>query len=631
MITRSARRIAAVLAACVLAVLPAAETASAAAPQAAAPHAAAARPGAGPNGRTTFGVQPSTADKPDGRPNYSYGVTPGAVIRDHIAIWNYSAKPLTLSVYAADAINSAEGGFDLLARAARSSDAGTWIKLGRSRVTVAARSRVIVPFTLTVPRTVTPGDHPAGIVASLSAVRTGAKGDRVQVDQRVGARMYLRVAGQLRPLLAVEDLHTDYHGTANPFGTGTATVSYTVRNTGNVRLAAEQTVRVRDAFGGIATVKGSRDLAEVLPGNALRISVTATGVLPTVRDTTTVSVDAVSVRGDVAIPDLPSLTRSQGFWAVPWSLFAVLAAVAAVAVAWWIRRRRRRRGPRPDAARTAGTAPKKPAPVSRASAPVAMVLAALSLWAAAPAAHAAAPGDLTVAPRHGSAAEPITLTAAGPCPDGTRNVIARVKGAGFPRDGKIVVGNSEIGAYPSAPGGGLVIPLTYTMQDYAHDAGFSTLRGTYTFTVSCLEAPFGLKSLRDLTGSLRFTSGTTYTDGTRATPEKPTAGTSAQPGGTARPGRSSAPGGLGRTAPADGQGGQGLVPPASPDASGAPAQGGVTGVVNAASADPAGDAHGSLIAWSLGGFAVAFLVLLAGAAQWVRGRRGRAARADTSA
>ncbi|MFE0625843.1 hypothetical protein ACFW3D_02615 [Streptomyces sp. NPDC058864] len=623
MITRSARRIAAVLAACVLAVLPAAETASAATPYAAASHAAAARPGAGPNGRTTFGVQPSTADKPDGRPNYSYGVTPGAVIRDHIAIWNYSAKPLTLSVYAADAINSAGGGFDLLPRATKSSDAGTWVKLGRSRVTVASRSRVIVPFTLTVPRTVSPGDHPAGIVASLSAVRTGAKGDRVQVDQRVGARMYLRVAGQLRPLLSVEDLHTDYHGTANPFGTGSATVSYTVRNTGNVRLAAEQTVRVRDAFGGIATVKGSRDLAEILPGNALRISVTATGVLPTVRDTTTVSVDAVSVRGDVAIPDLPSLTRTQGFWAVPWALLAVLLVVAAVATTWWVRRRRRR-GPRPDDARTAAAAPRKRAPASRASAPVAMVLAVLSLWVAVPAAHAAERGALTVAPQHGSATEPITLTAAGPCPDGTRNVIAWVKGAGFPRDGKVVVGNSEIGTYPAAPGGGRVIPLTYTMQDYALDAGFSTLRGTYTFTVSCLEAPFGLKSLRDFTGSLRFTSRTSYTDGTRATPGNPAAGRSAEPGGTA-PAPSSAPGG---SAPSAASGGPGPVSSGAPDASGVPAQGGVTGVVNAASADAAGG--GSLVVWSLGGFAVAFLVLLAGAAQWVRGRRGRAASVDTS-
>ncbi|MFF7211612.1 hypothetical protein ACFZAU_13915 [Streptomyces sp. NPDC008238] len=627
MITRSARRIAAVLAACVLAVLPAAETASAATPQAAASHAATARPGAGPNGRTTFGVQPSTADKPDGRPHYSYGVTPGAVIRDHIAIWNYSAEPLTLDVYAADAVNSAEGGFDLLPRATKSADAGTWVKLGRSRVTVASRSRVIVPFTLTVPRTVSPGDHPAGIVASLSAVRTSAKGDRVQVDQRVGARMYLRVAGRLRPLLDVEDVHTEYHGTANPFGTGTATVSYTVRNSGNVRLAAEQTVRVHDAFGGIATVKGSRDLAEILPGNALRISVTATGVLPTVRDATTVSVDAVSVRGDVAIPDLPSLTRTQGFWAVPWSLLAVLLVVVVAAVVWWVRRRRRRRGQRPDAARTAAASPKKPAPASRASAPVAMVLAALSLWAGAPAAHAAERGGLTVAPQHGSATEPMTLTAAGPCPDGTRNLIAWVKGAGFPRDGKVVVGNSEIGTYPSAPGGGPVVPLTYTMQDYALDAGFSTLRGTYTFTVSCLEAPFGLKSLRDFSGSLRFASKTSYTDGTRATPENPGAARSAQPGGTAGPGASSTPGGSGPSAPA---GGQGTVPSGSPYASGAPGQGGVTGVVNAASADPAGDGSGSLAAWSLGGFAVAFLVLLAGAAQWVRGRRGRTASADTS-
>jgi hypothetical protein len=628
MITRSARRIAAVLAACVLAVLPAAETASAAAS-----HPAAARPGAGPNGRTTFGVQPSSAKKPDGRPNYSYGVTPGAVVRDHIAVWNYSDKPLTLSVYAADAINSAEGGFDLLPRGTRSSDAGTWVKLAKSRVTVGSRSRVIVPFTLTVPRTVTPGDHPAGIVASLSAVRTGAKGDRVQVDQRVGARMYLRVAGQLRPRLTVEDLHTDYHGTANPFGTGSATVTYTVRNTGNVRLAAEQTVRVRDVFGGIAKVKGSRDLAEILPGSSLRISVTATGVLPTVRDTTTVSVDAVSVRGDVAIPDLPSLTRSQGFWAVPWSLLAVLSAVVGAAAAWFVRRRRRR-GPRPAAAgRTAATAPKKRA-ASRAASPVAMVLAAVTLWTAAPIAAAAEPGGLTVAPQHGTATEPVTLTASGPCPEGTKNVIAWVRGAGFPRDGKVVVGNAAIGTYPAAPGGGLVIPLTYTMQDYANDAGFSTLRGAYTFTVSCLKAPFGLKSLRDFTGSLRFTSKNAYTDGTRATPETPAAGSTAGPGGSGQPGQPSAPGGSGPTAaggsgPSAPAGGQAPAPSGSPDGSGAPAQG-APGVVNAASADTAGDSHSTLVAWSLGGFAVAFLVVLAGAAQWVRGRRGRAARADAS-
>lgn len=172
-----------------------------------------------------------------------------------------------------------------------------------------------------------------------------------------------------------------------------------------------------------------------------------------------------------------------------------------------------------------------------------------------------------------------------------------------------------------------MIPLTYTMQDYALDSGFSTLRGTYTFTVSCLEAPFGLKSLRDFSGSLRFTSKTSYTDGTRATPEKLAAGSSAQPGGTAGQGQPSTPDGSGPSAPA---GGPGSPPAGSAYASGAPAQGGVTGVVNAASADPAGDAYGSLVAWSAGGFAVALLVLLAGTAQWVRGRRGRAARADTS-
>nr|WP_107907961.1 DUF916 domain-containing protein [Streptomyces chartreusis] len=151
MITTSARRIAAVLAACLLAVLPAAD-ASAAAP---------ADGGQGSPGRTTFGVQPSAVKKPDARPNFSYGATPGALVKDHIAVFNYGRKPLTLRVYAQDAFTTDDGGFDLFAARHRPADVGSWIKLRKSEVKVPARSRVIVPFTLTVPAKATPATTPA--------------------------------------------------------------------------------------------------------------------------------------------------------------------------------------------------------------------------------------------------------------------------------------------------------------------------------------------------------------------------------------------------------------------------------------------------------------------------------------
>ncbi|WP_351231846.1 DUF916 domain-containing protein [Streptomyces sp. NPDC002133] len=626
MITTSARRIAAALAAGLIAVLPAtAAAASAASPV------PATRQSDGGQGRTTFGVQPSAAKKPDARPNFSYGATPGAVVKDHIAVFNYSDRPLTLRVYAGDAFTTADGGFDLFAADHKPTDVGAWVKLGRNVLSVPRRSHVIVPFTMTVPRNATPGDHTGGIVASLSAVRTDKKGNEVSVDQRVGARIYLRLSGELNSQLAVEDLHTTYHGTTNPFGTGSATVTYTVRNIGNVRLAARQAVHVRDALGGEADVAKVRGITELLPGASLKITTSATGVRPTVRDTTTVTVDPEPVRGDVKHRVLPRVTRTAAFPAVPWTLLIVLCAVAVLLTLNLVRRRRRRgpmRGPsgqrRTEAAATQGLA-------SSAAGLAAVVLAAAAIVAGTPAgARAAENGPLAVTPARGSDAEPITLTAAGPCPAKTTNVIARVTGAGFPRGGQIVVGNAPLATYPQAPGGGLAIPLTFTMRDYASRAGFTALRGTYTFTVSCLKGPFDLTSLRDFTGSLRFTAKNAYRDGTSVAAVEGTAQGEKAPGRSGQPVPPTASGG------GTGAGTQGAAPGSAAGAGDAasvmptaPANGAGAPAAAAGDADPRNSGT-SFAAWSVAGFAVALLSLVAGAAHWARGRRARAAAASAT-
>ncbi|MEW2397000.1 DUF916 domain-containing protein [Streptomyces sp. NPDC046862] len=633
MITTSARRIAAVLAACLLAVLPAA-TASATAP---------GDGGRTGTGRTTFGVQPSSAKKPDARPNFSYGATPGAAVKDHIAVFNYGTSALTLRVYAQDAFTTADGGFDLFAAQHKPTGAGSWIKLRRNQVKVPARSHVIVPFTLTVPQKATPGDHTGGIVASLSAAGADTKGNKVAVDQRVGARVYLRVAGELTPRLAVEDLHTAYHGTANPFGSGSATVTYTIRNTGNVRLAARQAVGVRDGMGGAAKVARLRDLPELLPGDAVRITTSATGVLPAFRDTTTVTVDPEPVRGDIKHRILPRVTRTGAFSAVPWGLLVLLLVLAAAATVLLLRRRRRRRattgGVKPvrkasgakSGTKSGATSGAKSGATSGAKQAVglaAVLLAASGAVLGTPAdARAADAGKLAVTPGKGSDTQPLTLVAGASCPAKTVNVIARVTGAGFPRGGQIVVGNAPLATYPKAPGGGPAVPLTYTMRDYASTAGFTTLRGTYTFTVSCLKGPFDLTSLRDFKGSLRFTGKTAYRDGTEVAFPKAAVPKGPAPAATASPGQSGQSGQSGES----GESGQlpGLpVPPSTPDGSGAPGAAPLTAARTSAARDSSGT---SLTALSVGGFAVCLLALLTGVGFWARGRRARTERSNTTA
>ncbi|MFJ6481896.1 WxL protein peptidoglycan domain-containing protein [Streptomyces sp. NPDC091682] len=469
--------------------------------------------------KSTFGVQPAGPKEPDTRAHFSYGVTGGAGLRDQIAVWNYGDEPLTVAVYASDAVNTADGGFDLLPAGQAPKDAGSWIKLEKDTVTVPPKANVIVPFTLAVPRDATPGDHTAGIVATLAAGGQDAQGNKVRLDQRVGTRVYLRLAGELTPRLAVEDVKASYAGTPNPFGTGSATVTYTLRNTGNVRLGARQAVRINGMLGGSVTEGGLKDLGDLLPGSSLTITAKADGVRPALRSSAVVSVQAVATREGVD-PKLPSLTRSASLWTVPWTLLALVLATTACGLWLWRRRRLARAAATASARRrtTPEIVEKEPIvhftrPSRRDAAGAAVLVAAVVTLAAAAlpgaAAEAAQAGTAVINPATGTDTTSVDLATSAACPAPATNVLVKVTGKGFPAEGKNVVGNSPISTYGQAPSGGIVIPLTMTMRDYANEAGFTTLEGRYDLTVVCRKS-FGSETYGDFTGSMWFTSNTEY-------------------------------------------------------------------------------------------------------------------------
>ncbi|GAA2679027.1 WxL protein peptidoglycan domain-containing protein [Actinoplanes palleronii] len=297
------------------------------------------------DGRVTFGVRPTGKTGPDKRSTFAYAATPGGVLTDQVEVSNAGLKPITVRVYASDAFTTSGGGFDLLAASTKSDDAGAWVTVSKGSVTVPARGRTIVPFTLRVPATATPGDHTAGIVASVSTVQTDAKGNRVAVDQRVGSRVYLRVSGDLSARLTVEKLTATYHPDRNPFKTGRTTLTYLVRNTGNVRLGAHQKVSVSTLWGGKREADGVADVAEILPGDAVTITAEVTGALPAVWLTGAVHADPLARPDDQKL-QLSAVTREYGFWAVSWTTALALALLlAALVTGGLLIRRRRRRAP----------------------------------------------------------------------------------------------------------------------------------------------------------------------------------------------------------------------------------------------------------------------------------------------
>ncbi|MEU4154981.1 DUF916 domain-containing protein [Actinoplanes sp. NPDC026670] len=291
-------------------------------------------------GALTWSVAPSGPKGPNGRTAFDYKLDPGATLTDHVAVTNHSRQPLTLRLYATDAVTTAGGGFGLLAATAEPTGAGAWITPARTTVTLPATSRTIVPFTLTVPADATPGDHAAGVVASLAEDATGRQ---VTVDHRVGSRVHLRVTGPLRPELTVTDMHVTASTSWNPFRLPRLTATFTVANTGNVRLSAQSSARASGLFGLGARTATTTAVPEILPGGSVRTAVQLTDVPPLFRERLTATVTPATADGRPIDPAPLPATAGQTVWLIPWSQLALLTLAAALTAAGALARRRSRR------------------------------------------------------------------------------------------------------------------------------------------------------------------------------------------------------------------------------------------------------------------------------------------------
>ncbi|WP_327010361.1 DUF916 domain-containing protein [Dactylosporangium sp. NBC_01737] len=293
---------------------------------------------AAPEDEFRWAVTPVGPNGPDGRSRYDYQVRPGTQIQDRVAVWNLGTKAVNFTVYSTDAFTSSDGAFSLLTAAQPAKDLGTWTDLTPKTYTVQPQTRADVAFTINVPVNATPGDHAGGIVASVVGTKNDAGGgQQVDIDRRVASRIYLRVDGPVTPGLAVESLQVDYANPANPFQGADMTVTYRVRNTGNIRVSGTAAVRARGPLGLNLGETGDIEVPEMLPGSEITVTRKISGVFPAVWLTAQVSINPVSSQGR-----LSAVNRGATIAAPPWALVGVLLLIiAAVALVVWRRRRRR--------------------------------------------------------------------------------------------------------------------------------------------------------------------------------------------------------------------------------------------------------------------------------------------------
>ena len=285
-----------------------------------------------------WSVSTAANDYGSDRDNFEYTVNAGDTVDDGIVVANPGTETLDVSVYAADAFTTDTGALDVRTQDDAATDVGAWLQPGVDHVSLAPGASADVPFRITVPTDAQAGDHVGGIVTARTVTSGGQ-----QVEQRVALRVHLHVAGFFRPGLQVEDLRTSYSGPAA--GTGDATVSYTLHNTGNAILSVRQDIAVGGPFGAFAAHADALDVSPaLLPGESWRVSVPVHGVARTGWLQTTVTLTPLFTDPAGSTSELDPVTAGTHAWAMSWLVALVSVVVLGLVglLVWFVVRLLRR-------------------------------------------------------------------------------------------------------------------------------------------------------------------------------------------------------------------------------------------------------------------------------------------------
>ncbi|MFE6104669.1 hypothetical protein ACFVQ4_32565 [Streptomyces laurentii] len=235
-----------------------------------------------------------------GRPYVYLEGAAGSVLTDTLSVTNPTAAPLTVRL-TGDA-------------------APAPVTFAARTVTVPARTRADVPFTVTVGAGTPPGDH-RGALRAEAAARTAAARTTV-------VPLHLRVSGPRLAALTVEDVRVDRSGT----------VRYTLVNRGTTTLVPRLAVRADGVLGTVLD-RPERPLPLTLrPGE--RAFRTESWPDPP-------ALDAVTVRLTATAPGAPPATAraAASFASAPGlaaATVALLAGAGAVTYTAYALRRRKR-------------------------------------------------------------------------------------------------------------------------------------------------------------------------------------------------------------------------------------------------------------------------------------------------
>lgn len=282
----------------------------------------------------SWSVSPTPPEKATTSPRNYFILegAPGAVIEDSLRVENWTEDPFSFRIYGADGYNTPRDGFFALREFDEDmTDAGSWVEPVTSQVTVHGRTRTDIPITITIPKNATPGDHVGGVVAMNVKVESADGGEAVDVgiQRAVAARMYVRVSGTTSPGLELSDVQVDHDRGWWPWtGQGTGTVTYTVENTGNLRLSPTGDVTLSGLFISDRSWD-TQALVDLLPGQRVTLTQEISGVP---------WFGSLGVDVDLTAGEELAASDGASAWIVPWPFVVLALALLTGAIFVLVRR-----------------------------------------------------------------------------------------------------------------------------------------------------------------------------------------------------------------------------------------------------------------------------------------------------
>lgn len=278
-----------------------------------------------PSTQAGFSMVPANSDA---RRQFNYEIAAGEEKKDAIVIENNNEKPLTLLLYGADSTHSNQGSFALVNRTATQRTVGNWIKFKESTVTLEGGEKKEIPFTISLPDKVTPGNYAGGIAAETTTIQESGKnngnantGAGVVISSRLVVKLFVSVPGE--KTVKYDWTEFTHMVTAN----GKQRCTFSFKNDGNAAIVVEPKIEMKNMFWG-------EPEEFKIPGTTLLQNEKVT--IPfdwdkkprfgffTAKATTVFSEYDIANNQNI---NPKTITKTLTFWIVPWDIVAIAIAV----------------------------------------------------------------------------------------------------------------------------------------------------------------------------------------------------------------------------------------------------------------------------------------------------------------